>query len=81
MVVCVNAGAEIYKLLDNIQIIAVSRETIRGTTPLVGNIQGAIQKIEYVSNCALSSGAICLKILPFDCLSLCHVVLHLDIWM
>ena len=36
--------------------------------------QGAIQKFEYVSNCALSSGAICLKILPFDCLSLCHVV-------
>ena len=42
------------------------------------NIQGAIQKLQYVSNCALSSGAICLKILPFDCLSLCHVVLNFD---
>ena len=28
------------------------------------------------------NGAICLKILPFDCLSLCHVVLNFyDIWM
>ena len=41
-----------------------------------------IPKFEYVSNCALSSGAICLKILQFDCLSLCHVVFflrHVDI--
>ena len=28
-------------------------------------LQGGIQKLQYVSNCALSSGAICLKILPF----------------
>ena len=42
---------------------------------LLTDLQGAIQKFQYVSNCALSSGAICLKILPFDCLSLCHVVL------
>ena len=41
------------------------------------DIQGAIQKFEYVSNCALSIGAICLKILPFDCLSvmLCFSVM------
>ena len=40
------------------------------------DVQGVIQKFEYVSNCALSSGTICLKILPFDCLSFCHVVLN-----
>ena len=44
-------------------------------------IQVGIQKFQYVSNCALSSGAICLKIVPFDCLSLCHVFFlwHLDV--
>ena len=46
------------------------------------NLQRAIQKFQYVSNCALSSGAMSLKFLPFDCLSLCHVLLnfgHLDV--
>ena len=40
---------------------------------LVRSLQGGILKFQYVSNYALSSGAICLKILPFDCLSLCHL--------
>ena len=43
----------------------------------IEELQGAIQNFEYVSNCAFSSGAICLKILPFDCLSVCHVVFFL----
>ena len=43
------------------------------------DVQGAIPKFQYVSNCALSSGAICLKILPLDCLSPCHVVFFIFI--
>ena len=34
VVVCVNGGAKVYKLIDSIEIIAVSRD-LRGTTPLV----------------------------------------------
>ena len=57
-------------------------EIVREFIEIIADIQGAIQKFEYVSNCALSSGAICLKILPFDCLSLCNVVFFFyDIWM
>ena len=45
------------------------------------NIQGAIQKFEYVSNCALSSGAICLfTVLLSISLSCCVKFLwHLDV--
>ena len=68
---------------------AESKKTLMAGERLFGVFQGlentlvqdAIQ-FEYVSNCALSSGAICLKILQFDCLSLCHVVFFFyDIWM
>ena len=46
------------------------------------DLQSAIQKFEYFSNCALCSGAICLKILPFDCLSCCVIfICFYDIWM
>ena len=68
------------KIFNNIPIKNITSCAANGAN----NIQGAIQKFEYVSNCALSSGAICLKIseIPFDCLSLCHVVLNFyDIWM
>ena len=48
-------------------------QAIKSSINLV--VQGGIQKFQYVSNCALASGAICLKILPFNCVSVCPVVL------